>query len=252
VDSVAFGIDRRLTPDRELLDALAAVAARFEGKPRDLVCVFADRASDVQWFTFRATAWARDVVLSSKFFTEELRRAGATFVAVARDASVPSDVVIDACHAGEVVLEVRSDGVAVATSGVVDPEISRAGDAETFALAAIRWDTRVPWNAFADGTARVALRRDYAAVTVPLVEVSAVALPPVCVVRDPDESFLLWCERAVEVFAVFHRAAAVPEESPADAPPSGRSRKRQPAKAAADAPAVAAKRTSRRPAKKRR
>ena len=228
MDSVVFGIDRRVTTDRDLLAALAAVAEAFEANPKDLVAVIGDRSGDFLWFTFRATAWARDVVMPVTFFEDTLRKAGLAFVCAKRDELVPSDVVITASHHGEIVLEVRSDGITNAvTVGAADEEFDRAGDAESFLLASIAWATRVPWGAFADDSLRVALRRDRAVVRTLDFELGGTPLPPVVVTRAPEDPFVRFCELASEIFTVRRRTgttlpipvvAEPPTEQPAEQP----------------------------------
>jgi hypothetical protein len=256
MDSVVFGIDRRVTTDRDLLAALAAVATAFEPNPKDLVAVLGDRSGDIMWFTFRATAWARDVAMPVTFFEDTLRKAGLTFVCVKRDELVPSDVVVSAIHDDQVVLEVRSDGITNAiTAGAADEEFDRAGDAESFALAAIAWATRVPWGTFGDDSPRVALRRDRAVVRVLDIELGGAPLPPVVVTRASEDPFVRFCELATELFSVRRRTGTTlpppVTEQPAAEPAAesaSKTKGRRGARAASNPDAGAAKK----PRRKRR
>jgi hypothetical protein len=200
MESVVFGIDTRVVTEPVWLAKLGDIALSFDESPKEMMCVLAARQGDIQWFTFRSTAWEAGAALNVGFFEDMF--SGLDLVTCKRHEVLERDLIIEVHRGGELTLEVRTDGNVVGFDGNVPSAIARAGNGESFALNALGWPGPIPWDGFGTTSRRVALRSAGRAIAKPKLAKGGKRLPPVKVIRTRYERVEDWFGRARERFDV--------------------------------------------------
>lgn len=214
--SVFFGVNSDRVSDARLLDVLDDIASTFDESPQTMLCLLGEPLEGVTWFTFVCSAFRRDAAMAAGFFRDVMGLAGIDFVVHEQDDFLLSDFVFRHYHNQQIDLVVRSNGGEVAvTTGAIDPEIPREGNAVIMGLRALGWSTRPLWEKIGTTSRMVVLRKERVKperlVIEPRTKTSP-KLPPVKVIRGSSEiGFSYWREHATERFPL-KAVAAIPKK----------------------------------------